>query len=155
MQNLADIARQALTTPLLDASAALDVLADALLVEGLIKEPWGPSKKSVRERDRRRARNYVLSQALEWARSQNRERLVVGVDPALNFDVGMTLYTSDLTGRAVITSIDRAAGTIELQPLSGLVEPSSGWRYSPYKKDRRGIGNAPLALRTKLKPWER
>ncbi len=72
---LAELACRALTTPSLDAQAALDVLVDALLERGIVREP---------ERDI--ATNSVLVQAWAWAGEHavgRWERFVILLDAAI------------------------------------------------------------------------
>lgn len=61
------LAYQARCTPSLDAAAALDVLADALLEDGQIHDAWKPSKHHHTAKTKARGRLHLLSQAWGWA----------------------------------------------------------------------------------------
>lgn len=72
MSDVADeIAWQAVATPSLDASPALDILVDVLLERDAIQPPWPPSARwrseRARTREAARSRTHLRMQAWEWA----------------------------------------------------------------------------------------
>lgn len=103
MSDLEPLAWEAVVTPSLGAHAALDVLADALLERGAIREPWKPVKRSglatkTAARSAKRSRRYVLGAAFEWAKRAVLPRVTVhGTD---GFVAGMIVKVTSLDGRS-------------------------------------------------------
>lgn len=150
--DLIPLARVAVCTPLVDAEAALNVLADELLQRGRIEEHEQPNiwisfdgQTFVGEnlRDMHPLPPTPLEAARAWAIARLTPRSIV---------------PPWLKSSGVITSIDVEARLITVSNLlnehwraSRAPEPPAPRR----KRQHRGINGAPLALRTKLKPWER
>lgn len=129
------LARVAVATPLVDAWDALNVLADQLLILGKID----PRKISELAYWRYGPQPTPVQLALDWARYELRDRK---------------------QWRAYVTEIDYAGGTITVGgddiAMRQYHPPIlKEWESRRGRRLHRGMGGAPLALRAKLKPWER
>lgn len=129
------LAWRAIATPALEASGVLDVLADALLERGTIIDVLEDREPDPNDYHGEWAGTYarvrsVREQAWDWARERAQPPLLDRI-------------------RAVLDS----AATV-IRPRSP-IEWEVPMSFEPPRREHRGFGNAPLALRAKLKPWER
>jgi hypothetical protein len=143
--DLDEMAWRAIATPSAEASEVLDVLADALLERGSIRQVYEDTEE-IPARDTfaewmgmsARARS-VREQAWEWAYERTQPPLIDRL-------------------RAIVRQLSPATvsdSTLEVAQPAETAEWYVAVRAAPLPRERRGFGNAPLGLRTKLKPWER
>jgi len=126
--DLSALALTAITTPLLDAEAALAVLADLLLEREMI--PMAKHLTPIGDLP------TPAEKAFEWATTR-------------------LARTRHLTySKLVITSI--SGSVITVGPPDDITITYRPPTPAPrLKRQHRGINGAPLAMRAKLKPWER